>query len=1193
MDTLGFATPAMVRTLLVPVSSIHRSDFLRHRRHFETIKDVRAVDLTSNPGMFNPMAYPQGRIFHNFVTRDEDSDSFFLHDFEPYRKTSIVIGICQYTDDTNDDSIRALKLDLSKKYSSAIYTAIIIFNCPEGVSTKVADSYIVNNVQSNMETILCDITSRFLTNFSRYASAYEHTTLRSPGNLTGNLLPKSASRTSLLDKQKKPFDTSDKTKGNIDKGRKLKLSANFFLMVGNYKKSFVDFCDAISLLSSTNDHIWLASAFDGLAVCLFLLSFVGSPLQLPNFLRKLIENTRNIDFVKLRPSISSPRPSFQKNAQSTSRRSSSVPSDTFAEVSLETVTDYILNLSKLSLFHYQIALKEGSEYIPQIVITESGIRNAFILVLIGTEGLLSENIIESSIYNTSNAWINKKVLNNSVDYAHFNLLVSQSYKLEFKTLSTYAKLNCYSVLIKLYSMLDMPRKSCLMINGFMSTINLSTTYSIVNDFNFKELDFILESYITNYGIRLSNDYQMYKPNVLQLKAIYQVVEFCSKIGFHQGFVKYGSLMISDFRTLLSENDQISLFEEVKTVMNENGISTTYWDERLLIDIEFDHEENQLIEDEYSDIFITFNNPFAFPIEIRDYSLSSLDDFKLELSINTNFDFVTPFKSIIIQPKELKRIPFILVAKSYSMLKIDGFNASICGCKPQKFTIDTSKENTNFKVKGKSIKADLETRLKQKSADDLKITSIKVVHKQPRLQLINIELDDYVMLLEGEYRQFTVTLKNTSDVPINQLDLKFHDSTTGPLNNLLNKKDVPANEVYELEYYLYVKKPFEILNKVAITKIEPFETFDLDVRLWGKRGVTEAKLILDYANQKADLINFKRELLVPVKISVCPSVELAGCDIIPLSSNTNISMISNNHCVNYLKSMAQRGYEASDFCILALDFMNMCPEAVEIKLQTLFESSIDPAFQEGSGAIEGITDDDYELTTVLNIRQNIRVFLPLKRVDLNESYLEQNIPSLRKKQYIKDYKTPEAEQQYIKRSFWYRNEILKRLRATWRISDTAQSSVSAGRTGTIDIRSLKLSSKMLNMIELDKMVVSLELKDENNLTVSDLSSVKIASFYSVKITLLNRYKDPVFGMLRHIVVCKNPPYTMDNKVLFNGTLEFGIGDQLCSGEERSFHLSIVFLERGDYEWGALFDQLDDHLNIKKQHLQRQQLKLTVL
>lgn len=1191
MESLGFVSPAMVRTLLVPVSTLNRSDFLRHRACFEGIKDVRPVDLTSNPGIFNPQAYPQGRIFHAFVTRDEDLDSFLLHDFEPFRKTSIVIGIGQWDKDINDDIIRSMKNDLAKEYNSAIFTAVIIFNCPQNTSTKVADVYTVNVKSNDLETIICDITSRFLTNFSRYASAYEHTTLRSPGNLVGS--PSKTAPHSLLEKQRKRLTNSfetDKAKQNQDKGRKLKLLANFYLMVGNYKQALNYFSDAINLLSTSNDHIWLASAFDGLSVCLFLLAYVDVPFQLPTFLTNIIDNFKYIDLKKLSFTLS-PRPSFQVSRSATPR--SSIVNLSLPEVPLSTVAEYIFKLSKLSFYHYQAALNEDREYAPQVVVTENGVRNALLFVMIATEGALTKELMTSLIYDQAS--LDRKAIKHSIDLEHFNLLVSEVGKLDFNKLSPLSKLKSYSILIRLYIMIDMPRKACLMINGFIGIINSHENYTIVNDFNSKELDYILKFYITNYGIRLTRDVEMYEPNVLQLKAIYQIVEFCSKISFSEGFIKYASTMLRDFYPLLIEDDQVSLYEEIKLTMNDIGKSPQFWDDDFLISFEFDQKDNQLIEGEYCDIFVIVNNPFAFPIEIQDYSLSTIDNFELDLSINTNFNFVTPFKSIIIQPRETKRIPFLMVPKSNGLLKIDGFWGSICGCKRQKFIVNEQRKVNDFKQKDRSVKSDLKNR---KIGDIIpKIWEIRVVYKQPRLQLIDVELEDHVMLLEGEYRQFKITLSNTSDVPINQLDLKFHDSTTDPLNTLLNKKDLPVNEIYELEYYLFIKKPFEILNKVDMNKIGPNELFHLDVKVWGKRGVTKAELILDYANQRPnDLINFKRELIVPIKISVYPSVDLAGCDIIPVGPNTSLSMINDNICVPYLKNMESNGHELSDFCILALDFMNMCPEEVEVKLQTLHESSTDPKFQQGSGSIENLTEHDFEYTTVLSTRQNVRIFVPIKRIDFDENYLLKNIPSLRNRQFVKDYKTPEAEQQYIRQSFWYRDELLKRLRATWKISDKAKNSISAGRSGTIDIRGLKLSSKMLNIIEIDKIVVSLEVYDDQDRKVDDLTQIKLSSMYFIKVTITNRYSYPVFGMVRHVIVCKNPPFNMDSKVLINGTLQFGIGEELISGESRSFDLGMVFLQRGDYEWGALFDQLktveNEMISIEKQFLQRQQLKLTV-
>lgn len=233
MEEITFLAPAMVRALLVPVAEFDQTKFRNVVEVLKRVKDVRALDLVHSPGKFNPQAYPQGHVYYNFITRDDDADSLFLHDFEPFRKTAVVIGLLGWSKEVTEEIIRLKKNQLQRKYPAPIANIIMIFGCPIAFESKISDVFCVDENLSNIETRICDATSRFLCKFSVYASAYEHTTLRSPGNLTGVVL-----------KQRKRLSSSfemnpERSKQMVTRGRRLKLNANFYLMAGNLKASFI------------------------------------------------------------------------------------------------------------------------------------------------------------------------------------------------------------------------------------------------------------------------------------------------------------------------------------------------------------------------------------------------------------------------------------------------------------------------------------------------------------------------------------------------------------------------------------------------------------------------------------------------------------------------------------------------------------------------------------------------------------------------------------------------------------------------------------------------------------------------------------------------------------------------------------------------------------------------------------------
>jgi hypothetical protein len=1185
MDSLTFVTPANVRSLIVPVNELDQTDFEKILETLKRVKDVRAVDLTHNPGKFNPQAYPQGHIYLNFVTRDEDEESLFLHDFEPYRKTTIVIGIAKWNDELNTDIIRNLKSELKKKYPAPMSQFVMIFDCPIDFSCELSEVYAVNENTSNMETKICDLTSRFLSNFSTYASAYEHTTLRSPGNLNGTVSKPKRKITSSFELN------PEKVKQMSSKGRKQKLVANFYLMAGNLKSSLSEFCEAIFNLKAANDFLWLASALDGLAVCLFLLSSIGAPYQLPPFIHSLLDSAKDIDHMLSSPMVS-PRPSLQLNTfSSLNNLSNHTPEPTsLSVVPLDVVESTIFACGKLSVAYYEQARHFGIDYVPQIVVSESLLRYASLLVLINTNGKFDLNLIEEILY--SSTIYNGNHVSKSFDLEYFNNLCFHVLNAEFKHLAPSQQLKFFYTLTFLYSRTNMNMKKCLMIKNFFDLVISSQHIISINRFEYQSLNNLLKEYCENYGIAIDSKTYIKHPNHIQKKILYQILHFCEKINHYEGYIYYSSIILSHFRSLLTESECISIHDKIKGYKVFINKSPEYWDSNFFLDFQFQTTVNQIVEAEECNVNILIRNSFAFEIEIKDLELSTENNFPLEVfaTDKRQVDGLNSLPTIYMRPFMEMVIPIIIIPKKNGKLVIDGIIASVDICKRQKFVTNNRKAIPFLpKIKRKPINI-------VDTYETIKTWEISVVYKQPLLKIVDIKLTDkWLMLLDGEKKQFKVVLKNMTDTEINHLISKFKDSTTDKLTAELSNKLLQPNEIYEIEYQLLMKKPFKILNKHALVQIKGNESFHLEVEITGKLGVNEAHLVLEYSHQKDTLSEFKRSLTIPVNLTVYPSVELAGCDIISLTTNTRISEQNDNLCWKYLKSMKGQNFKLSNFCLLALDFVNMWSEEMEICIEYDTKATDPKDPKESYNSAGEVEEGTFVTRALLHSRKNIRVFIPLLRMDFEEEFLDRRIPSLRNKQFIVDKKTPVAEQTFINHAFWYKEEILKHLKATWKISSTATNSIHSGKCGDIELRGFKFSSKMIEVLEVEKIGIQLKLLNENNEEV-DLNAIESNKFYTIHVRLTNRNKYSIFGIIRHIPVCKDPPYTYEKKILINGVLQFSIEQSLDPGHHRNYDLGVVFIEKGEYEWGVLFDEINDweegHINIKKQHLQREQLKFTV-
>lgn len=325
-----FVGPSKIKTLIVPVGKWTVGGFNETVNNLKQFNEIRLLDITPiDSTLFNPQGFPNGRLFFNFTTLDHNDElDLFLYDFEPFRKTFVLIGL------VNDNSDPAENLSiLQEKYSTVISHNLIYIKqdvtLPENKKNNV---FFYNN---NLETIVCDIGRNFLTVLNHYYSSYKHVTLRSPGTIGGNAIAKtvinrysdmgtvlsntiSASSKTHSNKtttstpsteqstQSKRLSTFEITTNNLkrsasiklattltsseskaqqrSRGRQLKILGNFQLLAGRYSDALASFTESISLLYKVRDLLWLASALDGIAMSFILLSYLNITFAIPEII---------------------------------------------------------------------------------------------------------------------------------------------------------------------------------------------------------------------------------------------------------------------------------------------------------------------------------------------------------------------------------------------------------------------------------------------------------------------------------------------------------------------------------------------------------------------------------------------------------------------------------------------------------------------------------------------------------------------------------------------------------------------------------------------------------------------------------------------------------------------------------------------------------------------------------------------
>lgn len=99
-----------------------------------------------------------------------------------------------------------------------------------------------------------------------------------------------------------------------------------------------------------------------------------------------------------------------------------------------------------------------------------------------------------------------------------------------------------------------------------------------------------------------------------------------------------------------------------------------------------------------------------------------------------------------------------------------------------------------------------------------------------------------------------------------------------------------------------------------------------------------------------------------------------------------------------------------------------------------------------------------------------MLIPVDRIHLSRHSLSQPIPSISERQFVvSKTQRSAADERRVRELFWFREELLRRLRAGW-------NEVGSLRTGTIDLRAVRLTEPMLALLRADEVEVSIHLAE---------------------------------------------------------------------------------------------------------------------
>jgi hypothetical protein len=496
-------------------------------------------------------------------------------------------------------------------------------------------------------------------------------------------------------------------------------------------------------------------------------------------------------------------------------------------------------------------------------------------------------------------------------------------------------------------------------------------------------------------------------------------------------------------------------------------------------------------------------------------------------------------------------------------------------------------------------------IERKAASQPKPESLtfSVIPDQPVVVITNISLpQSAVMVLEGERKKFTVTVRNTSQTTaVDFVHISFHDTATAAIQAATSNRDVPPAELHDLEFQL---AHFPSLrwckdeDKQSFS-IQPGAEMDFTIEVVGRTRLTEATIHIDYANlgkrrSEVEERFFTRQVSAPISITVNASAQLQRPDIVPLSGDlgwsgqwqsaskalsttpesmpTNIPGKADSHLQAFLRHTSEQEH-ADEHCMLLLDLRNSWPNPLSISLQAR-RSAAEGEYQDDTW------NDAYSVSEVIQPGHVSRVVMVLPKIYLKAPHAA--IPSLNpanQRQFVVSTSkiSPEIERA-SREAFWYREELLKVVRGTWTEDGN-------GRHGELELRGIRFTSRMVEAIKLDDLAIETTIvpdypASDNDQVVRRFGRAKfeipVDEFMTMKTTIRNRSPHPISPLLRlqpHVAgLPHNIALDLDKRFSWTGVLQRKL-PAIKPGDTAIHELGIVALCSGVFEIGAMVDEVE--------------------
>ncbi|RBR13167.1 uncharacterized protein FIESC28_08353 [Fusarium coffeatum] len=549
----------------------------------------------------------------------------------------------------------------------------------------------------------------------------------------------------------------------------------------------------------------------------------------------------------------------------------------------------------------------------------------------------------------------------------------------------------------------------------------------------------------------------------------------------------------------------------------------------------------LVADEYATFKITLQNPYDIEVDVESIYLAT---------DGVQFDAVK--EATVVGPYRTQVIRLRGRAKEAGTVKVTGAIIKVRGCRERRFPVFSMpwvpKQEVKIKAKGLAALEEAVTDVKpfapKLEAESMSLTAIQA---QPLVVVKSTTLaQSSIMILEGERQVFSVTLQNLASTPVDFMLFSFKDSTQEPLQTAISNRDATPSELYEYELALMKKQALRLPNSQQTRHIAANGEATFEFEILGKPGLTTATIQVDYTHlgcPQEDMPDqfYTRQVSLDLTVTVNASVELARIDALPVHGDIPQPL--------WDRLGSSFTAKPDEYCLLSVDLRNAWPSQMLVQLES----------NDGIFVQEDILPGNTS-----------RVILPVKRVYLEDPHA--TIPTLnpsRNRQFVVSASKISPEMERANREgFWYRERVLDCLRATWKTTSLPK------RSGSIDLRSIRLTTRMIQAIKVDEVDIELSVEDADG-NAAETGVAYVDEFMQLKVRVTNRTAQKIHPLVRILpALCHRPAnigLEFTRKLAWNGTLQQLI-PVLEGHGSAEVSVGMTVLCRGEFEISASVEEV---------------------